>query len=62
VTESLLQIGIYTVAEQNATIAQQQKGMEAVMARLNEQAAQIRKVSAQLELNKPAPQTVVNNQ
>jgi uncharacterized coiled-coil protein SlyX len=49
-----------TVAEQNATIAQQQKGMEAVTARLNEQAAQIQNVSAQLEANKPAPQ-VVNN-
>jgi uncharacterized coiled-coil protein SlyX len=49
-----------TVAEQNATIAQQQKGMEAVTARLNEQAAQIQKVSAQLEASKPAPH-VVNN-
>jgi len=49
-----------TVAEQNATIAQQQKGMEAVTARLNEQAAQIQKVSAQVEASKPAPQ-VVNN-
>jgi hypothetical protein len=29
-------------------------------ARLDEQAAQIQKVSAQLELNKPAPQTVMN--
>jgi len=44
----------------DAAIAQQQKGMEAVTARLNEQAAQIQKVSAQLEASKPAPQ-VVNN-
>ena len=51
-----------TVAEQNATIAQQQKGMEAVTARLNEQAAQIQKVSAQLEANKPAPRVVLGNQ
>jgi uncharacterized coiled-coil protein SlyX len=51
-----------TVAKQQATIAQQQKGMQAVMARLNEQAAQIQKVSAQLEVGKPAPQTVLNNQ
>ena len=51
-----------TVAKQEATIAQQQKGMDAVTARLNEQAAQIQKVSAQLEANKPAPQTVLNNQ
>ncbi len=63
-----------TVAQQRknfeATIAQQQKGMEAVTARLNEQAAQIQKVSAQIEVSKfatgrilrggPAPQ-VVNN-
>jgi cytochrome c553 len=41
-----------------STVAQQQKGMEAVMARLNEQAAQIQKVSAHLEARKPAPQVV----
>jgi hypothetical protein len=35
--------------------------MEAVTARLNEQATQIQKVSAQLELSKSAPQTVLNN-
>jgi hypothetical protein len=34
--------------------------MEAMAAQLKEQAAQIQKVSAQLEANKPAPQ-VVNN-
>jgi len=44
-----------TVAQQNATIAQQQKAMEVVTARLNEQASQIKKVSAQLELSKAAP-------
>jgi hypothetical protein len=36
--------------------------LEAVNARLKEQAAQIQKVSAQLELSKAAPQTVLNNQ
>ena len=41
--------------EQEATIARQQKQIEALTAGLQ-------KVSAQLELNKPAPQTVVNNQ
>jgi uncharacterized coiled-coil protein SlyX len=51
-----------TVAEQNATIAQQQKGMEFFTARLNEQASQIQKVSAQLEASRRAPQTVANNQ
>ena len=53
-----------TVAQQRkdfeTTIAEQQKGMEALTARLNEQAAQIQKVSAQLQVSKPAPQMVVN--
>jgi hypothetical protein len=43
-----------------ANIAQQMKQIEALTATVKEQAAQIQKVSAQLELNKPAPQ-VVNN-
>jgi len=34
--------------------------MEALMAQFNEQAAQLQKVSAQLELNKPAPRAVAN--
>ena len=33
-----------------------------LVAAVKEQAAQIQKVSAQLELNKPAPRTVLNNQ
>jgi uncharacterized coiled-coil protein SlyX len=45
-----------------AAIAQQQKQIEALTAMVKEQAAQIQKVSAQLELSKPAPQTVLNNQ
>jgi hypothetical protein len=45
-----------------ATTAQQQKRMEAVTARLEEQATQIQKVSAQLEVKKPAPKVVRNNQ
>jgi hypothetical protein len=40
---------------------EQQKGNAAMRAMLKEQAAQIQKVSAQLELNKPSPQTVLNN-
>jgi hypothetical protein len=44
------------------TVAQQQKGMEVLTAQLKQQAAQIQKVSAQLELRKPAPRTVLNNQ
>ena len=43
-----------------ATVAQQQKGMEVLTAQLKEQAAQIQKVSAKVEVNKPAPQVVVN--
>ena len=42
------------------TIAQQAKGMEVLTAQLKEQAAQIQKVSAQVEVNKAAPQTVAN--
>jgi hypothetical protein len=49
-----------TIAELKSTVAQQQKGMEVLTAQLKEQAAQIQKVSAQVEMNKPAPQTVAN--
>jgi hypothetical protein len=62
-----------TVQEQGATmtqqrkdfevaIAQQQKEIAALTATVKEQAARIQKVSAQLEVNKAAPQTVLNNQ
>jgi len=50
-----------TVSKQDATIAQQQKGMKAVTARLNEQATQIQKVSAQIELSNAVGQTALNN-
>ena len=43
------------VEEQEATIARQQKQIEALTAGLQ-------KVSAQLEASKPAPQTALNNQ
>ena len=49
-----------SIAALKATVAQQQKGMEILTAQLKEEAAQIQKVSAQLEASKPAPQ-VVNN-
>jgi hypothetical protein len=49
-----------TIAGLKSTVAQQQKGMEVLTAQLKEQAAQIQKVSAQLELNKPAPRAVAN--
>ena len=55
-----------TVAQQQkgfqAAIAQQQREMEAVTAQLKEQASQIQKVSAQLEVSKSALQTVANDQ
>ena len=49
-----------TVAKQEATIVQQQRGMEAVTVQLKEQATQIQKASAQLEASNPAAQ-VANN-
>jgi hypothetical protein len=42
------------VEQLQATVALQQKGMEVLTAQLKEQAAQIQKVSAQLEVRKPA--------
>jgi len=61
-----------TVQEQGATmtqqgkdfeaaIAQQQKQIEALTATVKQQAAQIQKVSAQLEVSKAAPQVAENN-
>jgi hypothetical protein len=60
------------VEKLEATVAQQQKQIKTLTAQLKEQAdtfaaqlkeqaAQIQKVSAQLEMSKPAPQTVVTN-
>jgi trimeric autotransporter adhesin len=49
------------VQDQGAMIAQQQKENKALKAELKEQASQIQKVSAQLQLRKPEPQTVLNN-
>jgi Chaperone of endosialidase len=48
------------VQDLEAKVAQQQKGMEVLTAQLKEQAAQIQKVSAQLEMSKPAAKMVVN--
>lgn len=49
------------VEKLQATVIQQQKQIEVLITQLKEQAAQIQKVSAQLEVGKPAPQ-VANNQ
>jgi hypothetical protein len=45
-----------------ATVAQQKKGMDVLTAQLKEQAAQIQKVSAQLEVDKPATKVALGNQ
>ena len=44
------------------TVAQQQKGMDVLTAQLKEQATQIQKVSAQIEMAKPATEVAVRNQ
>jgi predicted ribosome quality control (RQC) complex YloA/Tae2 family protein len=48
--------------KQEAVNAEQRKGLEALTASLKKQESQIQKVSAQLEMSKPAPRTVDNNQ
>jgi hypothetical protein len=48
------------VEEQQASISQLKSEMQTMVAQLKEQAAQIQKVSAQLEVNRPAPQVVAN--
>jgi septal ring factor EnvC (AmiA/AmiB activator) len=50
-----------TIAELKSSVAQQQKGIEVLTAQLKEQAAQIQKVSAQLEVGKPATKVVLKN-
>jgi Chaperone of endosialidase len=53
-----------TIAQQQkdfqSAVAQQQKETKTLVARLDEQASQIRKVSAQLKASRPAPQVVSN--
>jgi hypothetical protein len=51
-----------TISELRSTVAQQQNGIELVTARLNEQAAQIKKVSAQVQLNSSGQRVVVRDQ
>ena len=50
-----------SITKLEATVAQQQKGMEILATSLKEQASQMQKVSAQLQMSKPAPQTVSSN-
>jgi hypothetical protein len=46
------------ITELKSTVAQQRQGLETVIARVEQQAAEIQKMSAQLEASKPAPQVV----
>jgi hypothetical protein len=46
--------------QQQASIAELKNEVQTMVAQLKEQTAQIQKVSAQLEVNNPAPQVVVN--
>ena len=50
------------IQAQDATIAKLKSGMEVLTATVKEQGSQIQKVSAELELQKPAPRRVLNNQ
>ena len=50
------------ISQLKSTVAHQKKGMEALAASVKEQALQIQKVSAQIELNKRGPRVVLNNQ
>lgn len=47
------------IQDQEATITELRKGMETVVAQLKEQGAQIQRVSAQLEVQKPAAKSGV---
>ena len=49
------------VAELKSIVSEQRKGMQQMATQLKEQAAQIQKVSAQLEASKSAPQVAGNN-
>jgi Tfp pilus assembly protein FimV len=48
------------VQDLRATVTQQQQQIETLTAQLKENAAQIQKANAQLEMNKPASKVVVN--
>jgi hypothetical protein len=56
------QLSLNDLLEQQEKVKRLEATLAALTAQLKEQAAQIHKVSAQLELNKPAPQVVSNNQ
>jgi predicted RNase H-like nuclease (RuvC/YqgF family) len=47
--------------KEHRTVQEQQKEIDALKAELKEQRALIRKVNDKLELNRPAPQTVLDS-
>jgi septal ring factor EnvC (AmiA/AmiB activator) len=49
-----------SIADLTSAVALQQKEMHGLTAQLKEQAAQIQKVSAQLEASKPTPKVIAN--
>jgi hypothetical protein len=49
-----------TISELQSTVAQQRKGMELLTLQVKEQAAQIQKVSAQVEISRPTLKAVAN--
>ena len=49
------------ITELKSTVAQQQQGLQTVIARVEQQAAEIQKMSAQFEAGGTAPQIVLNN-
>jgi len=49
-----------SIADLKSTVALQHKEMQVLTAQLKEQAAQIQKVSAELEASKPEPKVVAN--
>jgi uncharacterized coiled-coil protein SlyX len=51
-----------TAAKQEALIAQQQKEMKTVVARLREQDSKIQRVSARVEASKPTSRVVLSKQ
>ena len=48
------------VEELQTTVAEQRKGMEVLTTQLKEQGAQIQKVTAQIEMSRPASRVVAN--
>jgi phage shock protein A len=49
------------VQEQEATITQMKKGMDALVAHIKEQDSKIQKVSDQVEMTKAGPKVVLNS-